>query len=117
MLPATRKIPQGENESHASQAPAATTRLPSKALNWGLHHVVTILGVFSVNDARASVNSDGVVVNGSVRRRDEDETRLSLQAINRCRELRIDSKRTIFEGTIEDNIVLGHSSTSYSTVR
>jgi hypothetical protein len=78
---------------------------------------VTILGVFSVNDARASVSSDGVVVNGSVRRRDEDETRLGLQAINRCRELRIDSKRTIFEGTIEDNIVLGHSSTSYSDVR
>jgi hypothetical protein len=79
--------------------------------------MVTILGVFSVNDARASVSSDGVVVNGSVRRRDEDETRLGLQAINRCRELRIDSERTNFEGRIEDNIVPGRSYTSYSDVR
>ena len=117
MLPATRKTPQGENEPHASQAPAATTRLPSKALNWGLHHVVTILGVFSGNDARASVSSDGAVVNGGVRRRNRDETRLGLQAINRCRELRIDSKLTLFEDTIEDNIVLGHSYSSYSDVR
>jgi hypothetical protein len=72
--------------------------------------------MFSVNDALASVSSDGVVVNGGVRRRDGDETRLGIQAINRCRELRIDSKRRIFEGTIEDNIVLGHSYTFYSDV-
>jgi hypothetical protein len=39
---------------------------------------VAILGVFSVNDARASVSSTGVVVNGSVRRQDVDETRLGL---------------------------------------
>ena len=33
--------------------------------------------LFSVDDARASVNSEGVVVNGGVRRRDGDETRLA----------------------------------------
>jgi ABC-type transport system involved in cytochrome bd biosynthesis fused ATPase/permease subunit len=58
-----------------------------------------------------------MVVNGGARRRDGDETRLDLQAINRCRELRIDSQLTLFEGTIEDNIVLGQSYTSYSDVR
>jgi hypothetical protein len=42
---ATRTTPQDENEPHASQAPAATTRLPSRALSWGVHHVLTILGV------------------------------------------------------------------------
>src|SRR4029077_5508301 len=77
--PATRKTPQGENESHDSQAPAATTRLPSRALSWGLHHVVTILAVFFVDDAGASVSSDGVVVNGGARRRTGDETKRDLR--------------------------------------
>ena len=53
-----------------------------------------------MDDARASVSSDGVVVNGGARRRDGDETRLDLQAINRCRGFMIDSPLTLFEGTI-----------------
>ena len=51
------------------------------------------------------------------RRRDGDETRLDLQAINRCRGFMIDSQLTLFEGTIEDNIVLGRSCILYSDVR
>ena len=53
-----------------------------------------------MDDARASVSSDGVVVNGGARRRDGDETRLDLQAINRCRGFMIDLPLTLFEGTI-----------------
>lgn len=73
--------------------------------------------LFSVDDAWASVSSDGVVVNGGARRRDEDETRLDLQAINRCRGFMIDSQRTLFKCTIEDSIVLECSYIPYSDPR
>ena len=42
---------------------------------------------------------------------------LDLQAINRCRGFMIDSQLTLFEGTIEENIVLGRSDIPYSDVR
>jgi ABC-type multidrug transport system fused ATPase/permease subunit len=42
---------------------------------------------------------------------------LDLQAINRCRGFMLDSQLTLFEGTIEDNIVLGRSYIPYSDIR
>ena len=73
--------------------------------------------LFSVDDARASVSFDGVVVNGGARRQDGDETRLDFQAINRCRGFMIDYQLALFEGTIEDSIVLGRSYIPYSDIR
>ncbi|HEY6288656.1 MAG TPA: hypothetical protein VIW48_04350 [Nitrospiraceae bacterium] len=70
-----------------------------------------------MDDARASVSSDGVVVNGGARRQDGDKARLDLQAINRCRGFMIDSRLTLFEGTIEDTIVLERSYIPYSDIR
>src|SRR4029078_5255890 len=61
---ATREPSQSENQSQANQAPAATTRLPSRALSWGLHHVLIMRELFSLNDARTSLSSDSAVVNG-----------------------------------------------------
>ena len=63
------------------------------------------------------MSSDGVVVNGGARRRDGDETELDRQAISRCRGFMIDSQLTLFEGTIEDTIVLERSYIPYSDVR
>lgn len=40
-----------------------------------------------------------------------------LQTINRCRGFMIDSQLALFEGTIENNIVLGRSYIPYSDVR
>lgn len=54
---------------------------------------------------------------GVVRYNGVDLRHLDLQAINRCRGFMIDSQLTLFEGTIEDNIVLGRSSIPYSEVR
>lgn len=54
---------------------------------------------------------------GVVRYNGVDLRHLDLQAINRCRGFMIDSQLTLFEGTIEDNIVLGRSCISYSEVR
>ncbi len=42
---------------------------------------------------------------------------LDFQVINRCRGFMIDSPLTLFEGTIEDNIVLGRSTIPYSDVQ
>jgi ABC-type multidrug transport system fused ATPase/permease subunit len=42
---------------------------------------------------------------------------LNLQTINRCRGFMIDSHLSLFEGTIENNIVLGRSYIPYSDVR
>src|SRR6185369_12636532 len=72
---ATRETSQTENESQANQAPAATTRLPSRALSWGLHHVLIIRVLFSENDARTSLSSGCAVVNGGARGRKGDRTR------------------------------------------
>jgi len=58
-----------------------------------------------------------MVVNGGARRRAGDETKLDLQAINRCRGFMIDSQHTLFGSTTEDNIVLGQSYIPYSDVR
>lgn len=54
---------------------------------------------------------------GVLRYNGVDLRHLDLQAINRCRGFMIDSQLTLFEGTIEDNIVLGRSYIPYSDVR
>src|SRR5689334_10185661 len=72
---ATRETSQTENESQANQAPAATTRLPSRALSWGLHHVLIIRVLFSVNEVRTSLSSGCSVVNGGAHGRERDRTR------------------------------------------
>ncbi len=54
---------------------------------------------------------------GVIRYNGVDLRHLDLQAINRCRGFMIDSQLTLFEGTIEDNIVLGRSYIPYSDVR
>lgn len=54
---------------------------------------------------------------GVLRYNGVDLRHLNLQAINRCRGFMIDSQLTLFEGTIEDNIVLGRSYIPYSDVR
>lgn len=48
---------------------------------------------------------------------DVDLRHLNLQEINRCRGSMIDSHLTLFEGTLEDNIVLGRSYIPYTDVR
>lgn len=54
---------------------------------------------------------------GVLRYNGVDLRHLDLHAINRCRGFMIDSQLTLFEGTIEDNIVLGRSYIPYSDVR
>ena len=54
---------------------------------------------------------------GVLRYNGVDLRHLDLQAINRSRGFMIDSQLTLFEGTIEDNIVLGRSYIPYSDVR
>jgi len=54
---------------------------------------------------------------GLIRYNGVDLRHLDIQAINRCRGFMIDSQLTLFEGTIEDNIVLGRSYIPYSDVR
>ena len=54
---------------------------------------------------------------GVLRYNGVDLRHLNLQAINRCRGFMIDSQLTLFEGTIEDNIVLGRSYIPYGDVR
>ncbi len=54
---------------------------------------------------------------GVLRYNGVDLRHLELHAINRCRGFMLDSQLTLFEGTIEDNIVLGRSSIPYSDVQ
>jgi ABC-type bacteriocin/lantibiotic exporter with double-glycine peptidase domain len=54
---------------------------------------------------------------GVIRYNGVDLRHLNLDAINRCRGFMIDSQLTLFDGTIEENIVLGRSYVSYSDVR
>ena len=54
---------------------------------------------------------------GVIRYNGVDLRHIDLDAINRCRGFMIDSQLTLFEGTIEDNIVLGRSYIPYSDVR
>ncbi len=55
--------------------------------------------------------------NGLIRYNGVDLRHIDMSAINRCRGFMIDSQLTLFEGTIEDNIVLGRSYVPYSDVR
>ncbi len=54
---------------------------------------------------------------GVIRYNGVDLRHLDLDAINRCRGFVLDSQLSLFEGTIEDNIVLGRSYVPYSDVR
>ena len=54
---------------------------------------------------------------GVIRYNGVDLRHIDMGAINRCRGFMIDSQLTLFEGTIEDNIVLGRSYIPYSDVR
>ena len=54
---------------------------------------------------------------GVIRYNGVDLRHIDMAAINRCRGFMIDSHLTLFEGTIEDNIVLGRSYVPYSDVR
>jgi ABC-type bacteriocin/lantibiotic exporter with double-glycine peptidase domain len=54
---------------------------------------------------------------GVIRYNGVDLRHLDLDAINRCRGFMLDSQLSLFEGTIEDNIVLGRSYVPYSDVR
>lgn len=54
---------------------------------------------------------------GVIRYNGVDLRHIDMTAINRCRGFMIDSHLTLFEGTIEDNIVLGRSYIPYSDVR
>jgi ABC-type bacteriocin/lantibiotic exporter with double-glycine peptidase domain len=54
---------------------------------------------------------------GLIRYNGVDLRHIGMTAINRCRGFMIDSQLTLFEGTIEDNIVLGRSYVPYSDVR
>ena len=54
---------------------------------------------------------------GVIRYNGVDLRHIDVSAINRCRGFMIDSQLTLFEGTIEDNIVLGRSYIPYSDVR
>jgi ABC-type bacteriocin/lantibiotic exporter with double-glycine peptidase domain len=53
---------------------------------------------------------------GVIRYNGVDLRHLNLDAINRCRGFMLDSQLSLFEGTIEDNIVLGRSYVPYSDV-
>lgn len=54
---------------------------------------------------------------GVIRYNGIDLRHLDLEAINRCRGFMLDSQLSLFEGTIEDNIVLGRTYVPYSDVR
>lgn len=54
---------------------------------------------------------------GVIRYNGVDLRHLDQQAINRCRGFVLDSQLTLFEGTIEENIVLGRPYIPYSDVR
>lgn len=54
---------------------------------------------------------------GVIRYNGVDLRHIDMAAINRCRGFMIDSQLTLFEGTIEDNVVLGRSYIPYSDVR
>ena len=54
---------------------------------------------------------------GIIRYNGIDLRHLDLNAINRCRGFMLDSQLSLFEGTIEENIVLGRSYVPYSDVR
>jgi ABC-type bacteriocin/lantibiotic exporter with double-glycine peptidase domain len=54
---------------------------------------------------------------GVIRYNGVDLRHIDMHAINRCRGFMIDSQLTLFEGTIEDNILLGRSYIPYSDVR
>ncbi|HSB46301.1 MAG TPA: ATP-binding cassette domain-containing protein [Nitrospira sp.] len=54
---------------------------------------------------------------GVIRYNGVDLRHLDLSAINRCRGFMIDSQLTLFEGTIEDNIVLGRAYIPHSDIR
>lgn len=54
---------------------------------------------------------------GVIRYNGVDLRHLDIAAINRCRGFMLDSQLSLFEGTIEDNIVLGRSYVPYSDVR
>lgn len=54
---------------------------------------------------------------GVIRYNGVDLRHLDITAINRCRGFMIDSQLSLFEGTIEDNIVIGRSYVPYSDVR
>src|SRR5262249_16910832 len=54
---------------------------------------------------------------GVIRYNGVDLQHLDLNAINKCRGFMIDSQLSLFEGSIEDNIVLGRSYIPYSDVR
>ena len=54
---------------------------------------------------------------GVIRYNGVDLRHIDMNAINRCRGFMIDSQLTLFEGTIEDNILLGRSYIPYSDVR
>lgn len=54
---------------------------------------------------------------GVIRYNGIDLRHLDLNAINRCRGFMLDSQLSLFEGTIEDNIVLGRAYIPYSDVR
>lgn len=54
---------------------------------------------------------------GVIRYNGIDLRHLNLDAINRCRGFILDSRLSLFEGTIEDNIVLGRTYVPYSDVR
>ena len=58
-----------------------------------------------------------VPTSGVIRYNGVDLRHLDLDAINRCRGFMLDSQLTLFEGTIEDNIVLGRSYIPYSDVQ
>ena len=58
-----------------------------------------------------------VSTSGVIRYNGVDLRHLDLDAINRCRGFMLDSQLTLFEGTIEDNIVLGRSYIPYSDVQ
>ena len=54
---------------------------------------------------------------GVLRYNGVDLRHLELHAINRCRGFMLDTQLTLFEGTMEDNIVLGRSYIPYSDVQ
>jgi ABC-type bacteriocin/lantibiotic exporters, contain an N-terminal double-glycine peptidase domain len=58
-----------------------------------------------------------VPTGGVIRYNGVDLRHIDMNAINRCRGFMIDSQLTLFEGTIEDNILLGRSYIPYSDVR
>ncbi|MGQ0812745.1 MAG: ATP-binding cassette domain-containing protein [Nitrospiraceae bacterium] len=54
---------------------------------------------------------------GVIRYNGVDLRHLELDAVNRCRGFVLDSQLSLFEGTLEENIILGRSSIPYNDVR